>query len=61
VIYDGNQDKLNIQIRSGQEILEVATQKIEELYNSEKISLEELCQLSQEIINLQREEIINQN
>jgi hypothetical protein len=51
VIYDGNQDKLNIQIRSGQEILEVATQKIEELYNSEKISLEELCQLSQEIIN----------
>ena len=61
VIYDGNQDKLNIQIRSGQEILEVATQKIEELYNSEKISLEELCQLSQETINLQREEIINQN
>ena len=51
VIYDGNQDKLNIQIRSGKEILEVATQKIEELYNSEKISLEELCQLSQEIIN----------
>lgn len=58
VIFDGNPDKLNIQIRSGKEVLEVATQKIEELYNSEKISLEELCQLSQETINLQREAVI---
>ena len=53
VIFDENKNKLNIQIRSGKEVLEVATQKIEELYNSEKISLEELCQLSQETINLQ--------
>ncbi|MDP5017183.1 MAG: hypothetical protein NWQ43_07765, partial [Dolichospermum sp.] len=34
--------------------------KIQELYNAEKISLAELCQLSQETINLQREEILNQ-
>ncbi len=60
VIFDHNQDKLNIEIRSGKEILEAATKKIEELYNAEKISLAELCQLSQETINLQREEIINQ-
>ncbi|MTJ11324.1 hypothetical protein FJR11_01675 [Anabaena sp. UHCC 0187] len=60
VIFDHNQDKLNIQIRSGKEILEAATKKIEELYNAEKISLAELCQLSQETINLQREEILNQ-
>lgn len=46
VIFDENKNKLNIQIRSGKEILEAATKKIEELYNSEKISLEELCQLS---------------
>jgi hypothetical protein len=45
VIFDGNQDKLNIQIRSGKEILEVATQKIAQLYSAEKLSLEELCQL----------------
>ena len=48
VIYDENQDKLNIQIRSGKEILEVATQKIAQLYSAEKLSLEELCQLSEE-------------
>jgi hypothetical protein len=46
VIFDENQDELNIQIRSGKEVLEVATKKIEELYNEKKISLEELCQLS---------------
>ena len=48
VIYDSNQDKLNIQIRSGKEILEVATKKIAQLYSAEKLSLEELCQLSEE-------------
>ncbi|MFM7408467.1 MAG: hypothetical protein ACKO3K_17885 [Cuspidothrix sp.] len=42
-IFDKIQDKLNIQIRSGKEILEPATKKIEGLYNTEKISLEELC------------------
>ncbi len=52
VIFDKNQDKLNIQIRSGKEILESATKKIEELYNLEEISLEELCQLSPATINL---------
>jgi hypothetical protein len=60
VIFDGNQDKLNIQIRSSKEILEPATNKIEELYNTEKISLEELCQLSEETIKLQREVSLNQ-
>jgi hypothetical protein len=48
VIFDENQEKLNIQIRSGKEILEVATQKIAQLYSAEKLSLEELCQLSEE-------------
>ena len=60
VIFDKNQDKLNIQIRSGKGILETATKKLQELYNSEKISLEELCQLSEETIKLQREAILNQ-
>ncbi|WP_174783730.1 hypothetical protein [Dolichospermum sp. UHCC 0259] len=46
VIFDENLNKLNIEIRSGKEILEAATKKIEELYNEKKISLEELCQLS---------------
>jgi hypothetical protein len=46
VIFDGNKDKLNIEIRRGQEILEAATKKIENLYNEKHICLEELCQLS---------------
>jgi hypothetical protein len=44
VIFDQNQNKLDIQIRRGKEILEPATKKIQELYDQEKISLEELCQ-----------------
>lgn len=52
VVFDENLNKLNIEIRSGQEILEAATKKIEELYNDKKISLEELCQLSEETIHL---------
>ena len=46
VIFDGNKDKLNIEIRRGQEILEGATKKIQNLYNEKHICLEELCQLS---------------
>jgi hypothetical protein len=46
VIFDGNKDKLNIEIRRGQEILEAATKKIQNLYNEKHICLEELCQLS---------------
>ncbi|MTJ08797.1 hypothetical protein FJR04_14050 [Anabaena sp. UHCC 0204] len=60
VIFDGNQDQLNIQIRSGKEIIEAATKKMAELYSAEKICLEELCQLSEETINLQREISLNQ-
>jgi hypothetical protein len=40
VIFDKIQDKLNIQIRSGKEILEAPTKKLQELYNTEQISLE---------------------
>jgi hypothetical protein len=61
VIFDKSQDKLNIQINSGKEILEAATKKIEELYNLEKLDLEELCQLSPENINLQRKSILIDN
>jgi hypothetical protein len=60
VVFDKSQDKLNLQIRNGKEILEAATKKIKELYNSEQISLEELCQLSPETINSHREAIIDQ-
>jgi hypothetical protein len=40
VIFDKNEDKFNIQIRSGKEVLETPTKKLQELYNTEKISLE---------------------
>jgi hypothetical protein len=40
VIFDKNQDKFNIQVRSGKEVLETPTKKLQELYNTEKISLE---------------------
>ncbi|MEA5575501.1 hypothetical protein [Anabaena sp. UHCC 0451] len=60
VIFDANQDKLNIQIRSGKRILEPASNWLESLLNEGKISLTSLCDLSEETINSAREAIIKQ-
>ncbi|MBX9257242.1 hypothetical protein H1Q63_25525 [Desmonostoc muscorum CCALA 125] len=60
VIFDVIEDKLGIQIRSGKQILESATNCLEMLHNEGKITLEALCNLSTETINLEREAILKQ-
>ncbi|BAY75781.1 hypothetical protein NIES25_22290 [Nostoc linckia NIES-25] len=60
VIFDAIEDKLTIQIRSGKQILEIASHKLQILHNEGKISLQELCKLSNEAINFEREVILKQ-
>ncbi|MBW4676931.1 MAG: hypothetical protein KME52_23835 [Desmonostoc geniculatum HA4340-LM1] len=60
VIFDVIEDKLSIQIRSGKQILESASNYLEMLHNEGKITLEALSNLSTETINLEREAILNQ-
>ncbi|MEA5601124.1 hypothetical protein [Nostoc sp. UHCC 0252] len=60
VIFDATKEKLRIQIRSGKQILESASNLLEVLHAEGKISLETLCQLSTETINLEREAILKQ-
>ncbi|MBD2292642.1 hypothetical protein H6G06_03870 [Anabaena sphaerica FACHB-251] len=60
VIFDVIEDKLNIQIRSGKRILETASTRVSSLLNEGKISLQSLCDLSNEIINSAREAILKQ-
>ncbi|MBD2451422.1 hypothetical protein H6G76_30725 [Nostoc sp. FACHB-152] len=55
VIFDANHDKLSIQIRSGNKILESASNKLELLLSEGIISLQSLLYLSDNIINLERE------
>ncbi|WP_242057978.1 MULTISPECIES: hypothetical protein [Nostoc] len=60
VIFDAIEDKLTIQIRSGKQILEVASHRLQILHNEGKISLQKLCKLSNEAINFEREAILKQ-
>ncbi|MEH2162487.1 MAG: hypothetical protein V7K38_15945 [Nostoc sp.] len=60
VIFDAIEDKFSIQIRSGKQILESASNFLEVLYAEGKISLETLCELSTETINLECEAIRKQ-
>jgi hypothetical protein len=58
VIFNALEDKFNIQISSGKQILAAATNRIESLIKESKLSLETLCGLSDEAIKIKREEII---
>ncbi|MCF2148157.1 hypothetical protein IQ276_017335 [Desmonostoc muscorum LEGE 12446] len=60
VIFDAIEDKLSIQIRSGKQILEAASNWLQILHNEGKISLQRLCKLSNEAINFEREAILKQ-
>ncbi|MEH2248624.1 hypothetical protein [Nostoc sp.] len=60
VIYDALEDKLSIQIRSGKQILESASNWLDVLHAEGKISLQALCKLSTETINFEREAILKQ-
>ncbi|MEH2278326.1 MAG: hypothetical protein V7K40_26960 [Nostoc sp.] len=60
VIFDALEDKLSIQIRSGKQILESASNWLELLHTEGKISLQALCELPTETINFEREVILRQ-
>ncbi|MBN3925585.1 hypothetical protein [Nostoc sp. NMS4] len=60
VIYDALEDKLSIQIRNGKQILESASNWLEVLHAEGKISLQSLCELSNETISFEREGILKQ-
>ncbi|MEA5554383.1 hypothetical protein VB713_25960 [Anabaena cylindrica UHCC 0172] len=60
VIFDALEDKLSIQLRKGKQILEAASNWLESLLNEGKISLQALCELSDETINFEQKTILNQ-
>ncbi|MDF5707109.1 MAG: hypothetical protein PUP90_05350 [Nostoc sp. S4] len=60
VIFDAIEDKLSLQIRSGKQILESASSRLEVLHTENKVNLQELCNLSTEAINFEREAILKQ-
>lgn len=59
IVFDSIEDKLSIQIRSGKRILEAPSNWLQELYSEGKLSLQELCELSNKTINFEREAILN--
>ncbi|MDZ7953297.1 MAG: hypothetical protein RMY27_19865 [Nostoc sp. DedQUE09] len=60
IIFDALEDKLTIQIRNGKQILESASNWLKVLHTEGKISLQALCKLSTETINLERQAIFKQ-
>jgi hypothetical protein len=54
VVFDAKKDKLNIQIKGGKQLLNSAATWLESLQAKGKISLPELCKLSDDHINLER-------
>ncbi|WP_445636058.1 DNA-binding protein [Nostoc sp. DSM 114161] len=60
VIFNSSEDKLSIQIRSGKQILESASNWLEMLHNKGKINLQTLCNLSTEAIDFEREAVLKQ-
>jgi len=60
VIFDAIEDKLSVQLRNGKQILEAESTWLEVLLSEGKISLQALCELSDETINFERQVILNQ-
>ena len=60
VLFDALEDKLNIQLRKGKQILESASNWLESLQAEGKVSLQALCELSDETITFEREATLNQ-
>ncbi|AFZ58996.1 hypothetical protein H6G54_23730 [Anabaena cylindrica FACHB-243] len=60
VIFDALEDKLSIQLRKGKQILEAASNWLESLLNQGKISLQTLCEVSDQTINFERQAILKQ-
>ncbi|MBW4498265.1 MAG: hypothetical protein KME57_01390 [Scytonema hyalinum WJT4-NPBG1] len=60
VLFDALEDKLNIQLRKGKQILELESNWLEALQAEGKVSLQALCELSDETISFEREATLNQ-
>ncbi|WP_341526388.1 hypothetical protein WKK05_28125 [Nostoc sp. UHCC 0302] len=60
VLFDAIEEKLSIQIRNGKQILDIASNSLEKLHNEGKISLQTLCELSDETITFERKLILKQ-
>ncbi|MBE9198827.1 MULTISPECIES: hypothetical protein [unclassified Nodularia (in: cyanobacteria)] len=59
VVFDAGENKLSIEIRSGKQILESASKRMDVLQSKGKIPWQTLCKLSNEAINLEREATLN--
>jgi hypothetical protein len=60
VLFDVLEDKVQLQVRRGKQILEEASNWLEALQAEGKVSLKALCELSEEIIAVDREASLNQ-
>ncbi len=60
VIFDALEDKVRFQVRRGKQILEEPSNWLEALQAEGKVSLKALCELSEEIIAVERESTVNQ-
>ncbi|WP_191757602.1 hypothetical protein [Komarekiella delphini-convector] len=60
VIFNALEDKLSVQLRDGKQILETESNWLEVLLSEGKVSLQSLCELSDETINSERELILKQ-
>ncbi|MBR8833612.1 MAG: hypothetical protein DSM106950_06120 [Stigonema ocellatum SAG 48.90 = DSM 106950] len=60
VLFDVLEDKLSLQLRSGKQILESASTWLEALQAEGQVSLQALCELSDETITFEREATLNQ-
>jgi hypothetical protein len=59
VLFDVLEDRLSLQVRSGKQILESISNWLEALQAEGKVSLQALCELSDETINFERETTLN--
>lgn len=58
VLFDAIENQTNIQVRQGKQILETASNLLNELESQQKLSLNDLCKLIEEDVILQEPEII---
>ncbi|TAG92823.1 MAG: hypothetical protein EAZ09_16130 [Oscillatoriales cyanobacterium] len=58
VLFDAIENQTNIQVRQGKQILETASNLLNELESQQKLSLNDLCKLTEEDVILEEQEII---
>ena len=58
MLFDAIEKKTNIQVRQGKQILETASNVLNELESQQKLSLNDLCKLTEEDVILQKKEVM---